>query len=190
MRDASATGKVLHLDGGDGGAVDEILVAVGRAPNVEGVGLEAAGVRFDAKKGVEVDDRLRTTNQRIYAAGDVCSRYEFTHAADALARHRDPERAVLGPRRGRAALTIPWCTYTDRPRWPTSGCRVEEATREGRRRRTSSCSSWTGVDRAVLDGETEGFVKVLRRRTGPTGSSAYDRGRARGGDDRRGDAWR
>jgi pyruvate/2-oxoglutarate dehydrogenase complex dihydrolipoamide dehydrogenase (E3) component len=65
--------------------VDQLLVAVGRAPNVEGLGLETAGVVFD-KKGVKVNDRLRTTNPRIYACGDICSPYQFTHAADFMAR--------------------------------------------------------------------------------------------------------
>src|SRR5262249_24832159 len=59
--------------------VDDILVAVGRTPNVDGMTLETAGVKFDPKKGVEVNDKLRTTNRRIFAAGDVCSRFKFTH---------------------------------------------------------------------------------------------------------------
>ena len=66
--------------------VDKLLVAVGRAPNVEGLNLEAAGVAYDAKAGIRVDDHLRTTNPRIFAAGDVCSPYKFTHAADFMAR--------------------------------------------------------------------------------------------------------
>src|SRR5262249_57516193 len=65
---------------------DAILVGVGRAPNVQGLGLEAAGVAYDAKAGVRVNDRLQTTNRRIFAAGDICSRFQFTHAADAMAR--------------------------------------------------------------------------------------------------------
>ena len=64
---------------------DEILVAVGRAPNVDGLDLAAAGIASDAT-GVTVDDSLRTTNRQVYAAGDICSRYKFTHAADAMAR--------------------------------------------------------------------------------------------------------
>ena len=64
---------------------DEILVTIGRAPNTEGLGLEAAGVRY-GKRGVEVDDNLRTSNKRIYACGDVASPFQFTHVADAQAR--------------------------------------------------------------------------------------------------------
>ena len=65
--------------------VDQLLVAVGRAPNVEGLGLETVGVEFD-KKGVKVNDRLQTANRRIFACGDICSPYQFTHAADFMAR--------------------------------------------------------------------------------------------------------
>jgi hypothetical protein len=65
--------------------VDQLLVAVGRAPNVEGLGLENVGVEYD-KKGVKVNDRLQTANPRIFACGDICSPYQFTHAADFTAR--------------------------------------------------------------------------------------------------------
>src|SRR5262249_34446227 len=93
-------------------AAAEILLGVGRAPNVQGLTLEAAGVEYDEKKGVKVDARLRTTNPRVYAAGDVCSRFKFTHAADAMARVVIQNALFLGRARA-SALTIPWCTYTD-----------------------------------------------------------------------------
>ena len=81
--------KRVHLESNGKESVveaDAILVGVGRAPNVEGLGLEAAGVKYDSKAGVHVNDRLQTTNPRIYAAGDVCLAYKFTHTADATAR--------------------------------------------------------------------------------------------------------
>ena len=93
--------------------VDALLVAAGRAPNVQGLGLEAAGVAYDPRTGVQVDDRLRTTNPNIYAAGDICSRYQFTHAADFLAR-TVIANALFKGRQKASALTIPWCTYTPR----------------------------------------------------------------------------
>ncbi|MPZ21521.1 MAG: FAD-containing oxidoreductase, partial [Luteitalea sp.] len=89
---------------------DEIVVAVGRAPNVDDLDLAVAGVAFE-QQGVQVDDRLRTTNRRIYAAGDVCSRYKFTHAADAMARIVIQNAFFFG-RKKASALVIPWCTYT------------------------------------------------------------------------------
>jgi len=90
---------------------DQILVAVGRSPNVEGLGLQAAGVAFDPK-GVRVDARLRTSNRRIYAAGDICSPYKFTHVADAMARVVIQNALFFG-RKKASDLIIPWCTYTD-----------------------------------------------------------------------------
>ena len=136
--------------------VDEILVGVGRAANVEGLGLEAAGVGYD-KSGVIVDDRLRTTNPRIFAAGDVCSRFKFTHAADAMARIVIQNALFLGRARA-GALTMPWCTYTD-PEIAHVGLYESEARRRGIPVRTFLQELWD-VDRAVLDGETAGFVKV------------------------------
>jgi pyruvate/2-oxoglutarate dehydrogenase complex dihydrolipoamide dehydrogenase (E3) component len=106
---------ILELQLSDGPQklmVDEILVGVGRAPNVEGLDLEAAGVEYDPRGGVHVDDRLRTTNPRVFAAGDICSRFKFTHAADAMARIVIQNALFLG-RAKASALTIPWCTYTD-----------------------------------------------------------------------------
>jgi pyruvate/2-oxoglutarate dehydrogenase complex dihydrolipoamide dehydrogenase (E3) component len=92
--------------------VDAILVGVGRVPNVEGLNLEAVGVQYDKRVGVTVDDRLRTTNRRIFAAGDICSKYKFTHGADAMARIVIQNALFFG-RAKASALTIPWYTYTD-----------------------------------------------------------------------------
>ena len=91
--------------------VDETLLGAGRAANVESLNLHAAGVEFDARGGVRVNDRLQTTNARIYAAGDVCSRFKFTHAADAMARIVIRNALFLGRAKANS-LTIPWCTYT------------------------------------------------------------------------------
>ncbi|MEO6788203.1 MAG: FAD-dependent oxidoreductase [Chthoniobacteraceae bacterium] len=77
--------RLSSKDAGSDIVVDQLLVAVGRAPNVEGLGLETVGVEFDSK-GVKVNDRLQTASPRIYACGDICSRYQFTHAAGFMAR--------------------------------------------------------------------------------------------------------
>jgi pyruvate/2-oxoglutarate dehydrogenase complex dihydrolipoamide dehydrogenase (E3) component len=143
--------------------VDAVLVGAGRKPNVENMGLEAAGVSFDPAKGITVDDRLRTTNPNVYAAGDVCSRYQFTHAADAMARVVIQNALFLGRARV-SSLTIPWCTYTD-PELARVGVSEDEAKAQG-----VAVDVFTqpleGVDRAVLDGEAEGFVKLLVRKGG------------------------
>jgi len=137
--------------------VDEILVAVGRLPNVEGLNLEAVGIDFDAHRGVHVNDRLQTANPRVFAAGDICSRFKFTHAADAMARI--VIRNALFRGRSRASdLTIPWCTYTS-PEIAHVG-RSEHEAREQGIPLTTVLQELHDTDRAVLDGQTEGFMKV------------------------------
>jgi pyruvate/2-oxoglutarate dehydrogenase complex dihydrolipoamide dehydrogenase (E3) component len=141
--------------------VDAVLVGVGRRPNVDGLGLDAAGIAFDERTGVRVDDRLRTTNRSVYAAGDVCSKYQFTHAADFMARIVVQNALFLGRKR-LSALTIPWCTYTD-PELAHVGLGERDAEAQGLAIDTY-VQPLAEVDRAVLDGETEGFVKVHVRK--------------------------
>ncbi|HKJ94206.1 MAG TPA: mercuric reductase [Gammaproteobacteria bacterium] len=140
--------------------VDELLVAVGRAPNVEGLELEAADVAY-TDKGLIVDDRLRTSNPRIFAAGDVCSAYKFTHAADFMARLAI-QNALFKGRRRFSALTVPWCTYTQ-PELARVGLDGVQAQERGVAIDTYT-QPFGEVDRAVLAGEAEGFVRVHTRR--------------------------
>jgi len=139
---------------------DQLLVAVGRAPNVEGLGLEAAGVAF-SKKGVAVNERLQTSNPDIFACGDVCSRFQFTHAADFMARIVI-QNALFKGRRRVTDLTIPWATYTS-PEVAQIGLTAEEAKVQGVAIDTFT-QPMAKVDRAILDGEDEGFVRVHVRR--------------------------
>ncbi|MEE8425160.1 MAG: mercuric reductase, partial [Elusimicrobiota bacterium] len=155
--------KIVELECKDGCreiAVDEVLVGVGRAPNVKGMGLEDVGVEYDARKGVTVDDTLRTTNPDIYAAGDVCSKYKFTHTADALARIviQNALFGFPGAKKKVSALTVPWCTYTD-PEIAHVGLYARDAEERGIAVKTFQ-HSMTDMDRAILEGHTEGFVKV------------------------------
>jgi len=140
--------------------VDQLLVAVGRAPNVEGLGLETVGVEFD-KKGVKVDDRLQTTNPRIYACGDICSPYQFTHAADFMARIVIQNALFKGRAKARS-LIIPWSTYTS-PEIAHVGLYERDAKAKGIEVDTFT-QELSKVDRAILDGETEGFVRVHVRK--------------------------
>jgi pyruvate/2-oxoglutarate dehydrogenase complex dihydrolipoamide dehydrogenase (E3) component len=142
-------------------SADEILVAAGRVPSVEGLGLEAAGVAYDQRAGVKLDDHLRSTNRRIYAAGDVASPYKFTHIADATARIVIRNALFFGRRRA-SALTVPWCTYTD-PEIAHVGLSESEASTRGIAVETF-IQQLADVDRAVLDGETDGLVKVYVRK--------------------------
>ena len=136
---------------------DQILVGIGRAPNLDGLGLEAVGVASNPQHGVEVDNRLRTSNHNIYAAGDVCSKYKFTHAADFLARIVIQNSLFLG-RAKASKLIIPWCTYTS-PEVAHVGIYPKEAAEQGIQLSTFT-QPLSGVDRAILDGEVEGFVRV------------------------------
>ena len=136
---------------------DALLVAAGRTPNVSGLGLEAAGVDFDPKQGVEVDDRLRTSNPKIFAAGDVASKYQFTHVADALARIAIQNALFFG-RAKASALTVPWCTYTS-PEIAHVGLYARDAREQGLEVDTVTVSM-DDVDRAKLDGATEGFLRI------------------------------
>jgi pyruvate/2-oxoglutarate dehydrogenase complex dihydrolipoamide dehydrogenase (E3) component/uncharacterized membrane protein YdjX (TVP38/TMEM64 family) len=143
---------------------DRILLGVGRTPNLEGLGLEAAGVAYD-RHGVTVDDHLRTTNRRIYAAGDIASRFKFTHTADALARIVLTNALFLG-RRKASALTVPWCTYTS-PEVAHVGLSGREARERGLATRTITVPLHD-VDRAVLDGEDDGFLRILLKERSDT----------------------
>ena len=138
-------------------AVDAILTGTGRLPNVAGLGLEAAGVDCDPATGVRVDDFLQSSNPRIYAAGDVCLEYKFTHAADASARIVVRNALFLGRQRV-SALTIPWCTYTD-PEIAHVGLYVRQARERGIPVKTFTVPM-NDVDRAITDGEEAGFVKI------------------------------
>ena len=160
-----ATRKVVRYREGDRESAvtaDEILVATGRTPNVERLGLDAAGVRHTAE-GIVVDDYLRTTSRRVYAAGDVCLRWKFTHAADAAARIV-VQNALFGlaGRRRASRLVMPWCTYTD-PEVAHVGLSEREARERGIGIDTL-VRRLEDVDRARTDEETKGFLKVHVRR--------------------------
>ena len=159
----------VHVEGGkklvetcsDGNfamiAVDEILTGIGRAPAVAGLDLEAADVLYNLESGIQVDDFLRTTNPRIYAAGDVCLQHQFTDVADATARIVVHNALFLGRQRV-SALTIPWCTYTD-PEIAHVGMYVRQARERGIAVKTFTVPMHC-VDRAIADGEEDGFVKI------------------------------
>jgi pyruvate/2-oxoglutarate dehydrogenase complex dihydrolipoamide dehydrogenase (E3) component len=164
----SSEGKTLYFTNQgqeESITVDEILVGVGRAPNVEGLNLEAVGVEYDQKQGVKVNDYLQTTNPRIYAAGDICMNWKFTHAADAAARIviKNTLFSPLGLGRSKlSSLVMPWVTYTD-PEIAHVGLYEREAKEKGIEVEAIAIPL-SQVDRAIADGEEEGFVKILHRK--------------------------
>jgi len=137
--------------------VDEILVGIGSVPNVEGMNLESAGVQYDAQAGIPINDYLQTTNPQIYAAGDVCSEHRFPHI-EAAAANLVVHNALFRGRERLSALAIPWCTYTD-PEIAHVGLYVKEARAKGIPVKTFTVMMHD-VDRAITDGEDEGFVKI------------------------------
>lgn len=137
--------------------VDKIFVGAGRAPNVEGLNLETAGIEYHPRYGVQVNHRLQTSNPHIFAAGDICTTYKFTHSADALARILIAN-ALFGGRQSTSKLVIPWCTFTT-PEVAHVGITREEAEKQGVEISTFSISL-SEIDRALLDGETEGFASI------------------------------
>ena len=141
--------------------VDEILVAAGRLPNLEGLNLEAANVACN-KRGIEVDDTLRTTNPDIYAAGDVASRFQFTHTADATARIVLQNALFPGAKKKVSNLIIPWATYTD-PEVAHVVLYDWEAAQAGVAVETYT-HRLADTDRGRTDGEADGFVKVHVKR--------------------------
>lgn len=136
---------------------DEILLSVGRAPNVEALNLAAAGIEFNLDEGVKVDDFLRSANPNVYAAGDVCLALKFTNAAQFSARVA-VRNALTGTQQRQNDTVIPWCTYCD-PEIAHIGLHVWEA-----RQQSIPIKSFTvmmhDVDRAITDGQDTGFIKI------------------------------
>jgi pyruvate/2-oxoglutarate dehydrogenase complex dihydrolipoamide dehydrogenase (E3) component len=135
-----------------------LLVATGRRPNVENIGLEAAGVRF-SPNGIEVDTRLRSSNKRIFAAGDVVGGYQFTHVAGyhagiviRNALFRLPSHA--------STKAIPWVTYTD-PELAHVGMGEAEARHDRGNKIRVTRADFSGNDRAQAESQTQGFLKAV-----------------------------
>ncbi|WP_353643307.1 FAD-dependent oxidoreductase [Mesorhizobium sp. WSM2239] len=139
-----------------------LLVAAGRAANVAGLGLEKAGIEYDAK-GLKVTDRLRTTNRRVYAVGDVAGSLQFTHVANYHAGivirallFRLPARERLG--------AVPWATFTD-PELAHVGMTEGDAAKAGKKIRVLRWP-YAENDRAQAERRTEGHIKII---AGPRG---------------------
>jgi pyruvate/2-oxoglutarate dehydrogenase complex dihydrolipoamide dehydrogenase (E3) component len=135
----------------------QVLVSVGRVPNITGLQLEAAGITADRLRGIVTDDFLRTSNRRVFAAGDVCMPQKYTHVASGTARIA-VHNALHGPALRCSELTIPWCTFCS-PEIAHVGLQVWEA-----RERSIPVKTYTvlmhDVHRAITDRQESGFVKL------------------------------
>ena len=142
---------------------DEILVATGRSPSVSSLNLEAAGVEYD-KKGIKVDDKLRTSNKRIYAAGDVIGGYQFTHVAGYEAGIA-MQNALVFPTKKADYRVIPWATFTE-----PELARVGLTEKQARDRYGDDVyvlkQNFDGVDRALAEAAGYGFAKFITKGNG------------------------
>jgi pyruvate/2-oxoglutarate dehydrogenase complex dihydrolipoamide dehydrogenase (E3) component len=136
---------------------DALLVATGRKPTVKGLGLGDAGIEYDERMGVKVNDRMQTTNPNVYAVGDVASKYQFTHMSDFGARMVIRNALFFG-RDKFSSFIIPWATYTE-PEVAHVGL-YEQDLEEQNIEFATFTREFSDVDRGIVDGETEGFVKV------------------------------
>lgn len=142
---------------------DLLLVASGRSPNVSGLNLEAAGVRY-SEKGIPVDDQLRTNVKYIYAAGDVLGGHQFTHFAGWQA-FQAVRNALLPGHSSGFSHVVPWVTFTD-----PEVARVGLTEAEARARLGDSVRARTWemdrTDRAICENDEAGFIKVIAREDG------------------------
>lgn len=137
--------------------VERLLVAAGRVPNSEGMGLEALGVHLDERGHIVTNDRLETDVRGVYAVGDVTGKLPFTHAADEMGRLAAGNALRKGVRGRFRTSWIPWATFTD-PEVARIGMTEAQAAAHGAR---VAELPMTEMDRAVTDGRTEGFVKLI-----------------------------
>jgi pyruvate/2-oxoglutarate dehydrogenase complex dihydrolipoamide dehydrogenase (E3) component len=135
---------------------DALLIAAGRRPNVTGMDLEVAKVEYDTKEGLKVNDNLRTTNPRIYGAGDCCSKFKFTHAADFMAQIVIKNALFFGSAK-MSNLLIPYATFTQ-PELASVGLYGSDLDAKGIPYR-EFVKHFKDNDRAICDDATEGFVR-------------------------------
>ncbi|MBI2906769.1 MAG: FAD-dependent oxidoreductase [Chloroflexi bacterium] len=156
-------GSIKLLAGGTEMACDALLVAVGRHPAVNGMDLETAGVRY-SESGIQVDERLKTSQDHIYAAGDCVGSYQFSHFAGWQGFVAVRNALLPGSSRG-VTDNVPWTTFTD-PEVAHIGLTEEQA----RQRFGDDVMTFEwpmkSVDRARNEGETSGFLKLVYRRDG------------------------
>ena len=159
--------KILWVGGKDGKEqkveVDEILLSAGRVPNVHSLNLEAAGVRYD-KKGIKVNEKLQTSNPKIYACGDVIGGYQFTHVA-AHEAVTVITNALFFPVSKVNYSVIPWATFTD-PELSRVGLTEEQARKRYGDDVYVLKQDYAGVDRALAEAAGMGFAKIITRGNG------------------------
>ncbi len=136
---------------------DEILLSIGRLPNVDTLNLEKAGIDCAPDRRIKVDDFLRTGNPNVYAAGDVCMLHKFANIAE-VSGQIAVQNALGGKRKRVSRLIVPWCTFCD-PEIAHVGLHVWQARAQSIPVKTFTVMM-QDVDRAITDGQDNGFVKI------------------------------
>ncbi len=136
---------------------ERVLVAMGRDSNVQGINLEGIGVEFD-QKGIKVDERMRTSQKHIYAAGDVTGAFQFTHAAGYEGGIVISNAIFHLPRKANYTF-FPWCTYTD-PELASIGIN-EKVAKEAGVEYSVFTEAFSDNDRSLAEGERVGKIKML-----------------------------
>jgi len=149
--------KIVYCSGDIKLECDQVLVAVGRLPNIENLGLDLARVKYSAK-GIEVDRRQRTSQKHIYAVGDICGPYPFTHMAEYQAGIVI-SNAIFRFSKKTDYRVVPWVTYTD-PELARVGLTEQQAVDKGIVP-TVLRFDFKDIDRALVEVETEGFTKLI-----------------------------
>lgn len=144
--------RLLHFE------ADEIVLALGRRPNVDGLNLEAAGIQYDSA-GIQVDEYLQTSAPNVLAIGDVIGGYLFTHVAAYQAGVAVRNALVPVARKKVNYRVVPWCTFTD-PEAARVGLTPDEAEKVHKQVRIIKLP-WADIDRAQAEGETVGFIKLV-----------------------------
>ena len=137
---------------------EEVVLALGRQPNVEGLNLEAAGVQYDVG-GIKVDEYLQTTAGNVLAIGDVIGGYRFTHVAAYQAGIATRNALVPIAKKKVDYRVVPWCTFSD-PEAARVGFTADEAAKRYKQTRVVKFP-WAEIDRAQTDGEIAGFIKLV-----------------------------
>jgi pyruvate/2-oxoglutarate dehydrogenase complex dihydrolipoamide dehydrogenase (E3) component len=156
-------GRIRLGAGGNGLAGDTLLLAAGRRPNVDGLGLARAGVAY-SRAGIQVDDTLRTSQRHIYAAGDCTGGPQFTHYA-AWQAGLAVRNALLPGSSAAVADEVPWTTFTD-PEVARAGLTEAQAREKFGDDVTTTQWPMDRVDRARVEGNTTGFIKLVHRKNG------------------------
>jgi pyruvate/2-oxoglutarate dehydrogenase complex dihydrolipoamide dehydrogenase (E3) component len=158
----------VHTEDGHSFTGSHLLVAVGRKSNVDGLGLDLAGIET-TKTGVKVDSSLRTTNRRVYAIGDAAGGLQFTHVAGYHAGVIIRSMLFGLPSKAKTSH-IPWATYTE-PELAQVGMTEAQARKEHGDRLEVVRFHYDHNDRAIAERKTEGLIKVMVVRGRPVGAS-------------------